>query len=116
MHVGYIYYRIIEVLPHWDITYLMLHKNRLKLVLIITFYFQVYSLAFIGLTSAGFGYHDYGLHSTILDPIPLYKPAPILEPAPVIPIVKHIIPPATSYATITQVHVTHPQPIVKVIS
>lgn len=39
-------------------------------------------------------------------------PAPIYAHAA--PLIKAIAPPATSYATVTQVHVTHPAPIVKV--
>lgn len=46
-------------------------------------------------------------------PAPIYQhaPEPIYAHAPVIKAVA----PATSYATVTQVHVTHPAPLVKVI-
>lgn len=48
-------------------------------------------------------------------PAPIYAHAPIVKAAPVIaaPVVKAVAP-ATSYATVTQVHVTHPQPVIKV--
>lgn len=53
-------------------------------------------------------------HAPVVAPAPIFKaiaPAPIIKAVAPLPIVKAVAP-ATSYATVTQFHVTHP--VVKV--
>jgi hypothetical protein len=80
------------------------------------------------LTRAAPGYDLHGLGLGPLVPAPQILPAPVFSapifkapvvaPAPIFapaPIVKTIgVAPATSYATVTKVHIAHPAPIVKV--
>lgn len=48
-------------------------------------------------------------------PVVHYASAPVIHSAPVVHAVKHVAP-ATSYATFSQVHVSHPAPVVKYTS
>ncbi|KAJ3659202.1 hypothetical protein Zmor_010903 [Zophobas morio] len=71
----------------------------------------------------GYDFHGLGAIAAVPPIIsaPVIGPAPILASAPIIktiapaPIIKTIAPAATSYATITKVHIGHPAPIVKTI-
>ncbi|KAG5890084.1 hypothetical protein JTB14_003647 [Gonioctena quinquepunctata] len=56
----------------------------------------------------------------IYAPAPILKASPIYAPAPIIktiaaPVLKTVVPAATSYASITQYHAVHPAPVVKTV-
>lgn len=124
----------------FKISLLPFKHRSIHLVIPYSCYFQcIISLLVTLVTSApGYDFHDFDLyhsapllpapvhHAPIIAPAPIFKAAPIYAPAPIFkaapiiktapilapaPVIKTILP-ATSYASFTQYHVSHP--VVKV--